>query len=244
MGKRYLSNKWIPHFLTDANKAKRMETCQQLLDLYHDNNFLHRLITADESWVFWENTGSHHNKSWRGSGDEPVVDVKGTLTNKKHLLSVFWDSKGVILLDVLPRGMTITAEYYCGLLDKLKTAVMEKRRRRMTDGCLYMQHDNAQPHTAAITTQKLRQLHLNVLPHPPYSLDLAPSDFYLFRPMKSALIGKNFNSSADVQTEIQLWLDTKPSKFFEDGISKLPGRWERCIHNNGNYFEFLSDSDN
>jgi hypothetical protein len=100
--------------------------------------------------VFWENTGSHHHKSWRGSGDEPVVDAKVTLTNKKHLLSVFWDSKGVILLDVLPRGMTITAEYYCGLLDKLKTAVMEKRQRRMTDGCLYMQHNNARPHTADI----------------------------------------------------------------------------------------------
>ena len=167
MGKRYLCNSWVPHMLSDAQKANRKEICEELLAKYHRNNFLHRLITVDESWIYWEGSTSYHHKSWRGSEDETVAEARRTLTNKKHLLTVFWDCKGVVLMDVLPCGQAMNAQHYCELLDKLSIAVMEKRRRRMADGFLYLQQDNARPHTARITTEKLQSLKLNVIPHPP-----------------------------------------------------------------------------
>ena len=52
-----------------------------------------------------------------------------------------------------------------------------------------MLHDNAHPHTAAHTVDTLRALKFEVLKHPPYSPDLAPSDFHLFGPMKEHLNG-------------------------------------------------------
>jgi histone-lysine N-methyltransferase SETMAR len=243
MGKRYLVNVWIPYSLTDANKAKRMATCNDLLKMFKRNNFLHRIVTVDEMWVYWENECSHTHRSWRGSGDEPTTETRRMLTKRKHLATIFWDCKGVIMMDVLPNGQTITAVYYCQLLDKLKTALLEKRRRRTSDGSLYLLQDNARPHTACLTKEKLEELKLNLLPHPPYSPDLAPSDFYLFSPLKSALHGKKFNSAENVQDELQHWLDSKPQSFFDDGIKKLPGRWERCINNHGDYFEFLDGQD-
>ncbi len=44
-------------------------------------------------------------------------------------------------------------------------------------------HDNAAPHTAKVTKETLESLGFRVLPHSPYSPDLAPSDFHLFRPL-------------------------------------------------------------
>jgi hypothetical protein len=43
--------------------------------------------------------------------------------------------------------------------------------------------------------------------------------------------------------DVQLWINAKPSEFFAAGIAKLPDRWQRCIENDGNYFEFLRDDD-
>ena len=159
------------------------------------------------------------------------------------MLSLFWDSQGIILMDVLPPNESITAQYYCDLLEKLNVAVFEKRRRRMSHGNLYLQHDNARPHTATITQEKITQLRLNILEHPPYSPDLAPTDFCLFRPMKSAFQGKDYASSSTVILDIQQWADSKPQQFFQDGINKLPGRWQRCIEHDGEYFENLCDVD-
>jgi [histone H3]-lysine36 N-dimethyltransferase SETMAR len=243
MGKRYLSTAWLPHALTDSNRERRMNLCKELLQMHAENNFLPRLITCDETWVYWESSGTHSHRAWRASGDVPTTEVHTNLTTKKHLLTVFWDCKGIILMDVLPRAMTMTAVYYCGLLDRLKTAIEEKRRRRTNDGGLYLLHDNARPHTAVLSTLKLQELGLHVVPHTPYSPDLAPSDYYLFSPLKSALRNQNFDSADAVQQKIQNWLDTKESSFFANGINKLPGRWERCVECHGNYFEHLKDTD-
>ena len=98
-------------------------------------------------------------------------------------------------------------------------------------------HDNAKPHVAAQSLKKLNELGLTILPHPPYSPDLAPSDFYLFSPMKSVLQGHTYCNEKDVMKVIEDWFREKPESFFADGIKKLPERWRRCVAHNGEYFE-------
>jgi histone-lysine N-methyltransferase SETMAR len=244
MGKRYLVNKWIPHILTDASKEKRVNICQELLAKHQSSNFLQQLITGDEIWIFWENEGvAHHHRSWRGAGDVPATETRRALTTKKNLATIFWDCKGIILVDILPYGQTITALYYSALLDKLKVAVQQKRRRNTANGFLHLLHDNARPHTALITVNKLNEMGLNIVPHPPYSPDLAPSDYYLFSSLKSSLRGKDLSGVADIHAAIQQWMDSRPPQFFARGIKMLPKRWKLCIDNHGNYFEHLRDTD-
>jgi len=66
-----------------------------------------------------------------------------------------------------------------------------------------------------------------VLPHPPYSPDLAPSDYYLFRSLQNALNGKKFTSDEDIKLFIESFFAEKDKNFFERGIMKLPKRWQK-----------------
>lgn len=240
MGKRYLVNTWVPHQLTDANKTNRINICQQLLGMYQRDDFLNRIITVDESWIYWDNVGHGKlNRSWRGSGDEPTFATRhSSMTTRKHMITVFWDSKGVLLMNVLPVKTSFNSDYYCNLLDKLKQAVQSQRRRLIDGGFhnIHFLHDNARPHKSIQSTQKLNSLGFTIIPHPPYSPDISPSDYYLFSPLKSALHGRNFENQDEIQASIQEWINQKPRDFFRKAFSDLPYRWQKIIDNQGNYF--------
>ncbi|KAK8406844.1 hypothetical protein O3P69_007418 [Scylla paramamosain] len=110
----------------------------------------------------------------------------------KVMLTVFWDSRGPILEHYLETGSTVNSERYSDMLiNKLKPAIRNKRRGLLSEGVLLL-HDNARPHTAVHTINTLQELHFEVLEHPAYSPDLAPSDYHLFGPLKDALRGRRF----------------------------------------------------
>jgi histone-lysine N-methyltransferase SETMAR len=81
---------------------------------------------------------------------------------------------------------------------------MDKRRGKDTKGILFL-HDNAPAHRALATQKKLAYLGFQCLDHPPYSPDLAPSDYHLF-PEKKQLEGRHFSSDAEVIAAAQTWL--------------------------------------
>ncbi|GFO33804.1 histone-lysine N-methyltransferase SETMAR [Plakobranchus ocellatus] len=72
------------------------------------------------------------------------------------MATVFWDAKGVILLDILPQGQCINAAQYCSTLDRLKEAIRRKRPGLLRRGVV-LQHDNATPHSANLTQQWLQR---------------------------------------------------------------------------------------
>lgn len=62
--------------------------------------------------------------------------------------------------------------------------------------------DNARPHTARITSQKIEELGWEKIPHPPYSSDLAPSDYHLFHSLQNHLEETAFVTQEEVKTDI------------------------------------------
>jgi hypothetical protein len=76
-----------------------------------------------------------------------------------------------------------------------------------------------------------------VIPHPPYSPDLAPCDFFLFPKMKLKLEGRRFDTTEEIQTESPRMLDTLTEKDFQEEFPKRRRLWDRCLHAGGNYFE-------
>ena len=95
------------------------------------------------------------------------------------MATVFWDAKGVIMLDFLPKRSTITGVYYANLLDQLRTPIREKHRDKLSKGVL-LQQDNARVHTCKVAMDAVERNGYELIPHPAYSPDLAPSDFFLF----------------------------------------------------------------
>ncbi|KAG5310262.1 SETMR methyltransferase, partial [Pseudoatta argentina] len=98
-------------------------------------------------------------------------------------------------------------------------------------------HDNARPHVAASTTALLNQFSWDVLTHPPYSPDLAPSDYHLFTKLKESLAEKRFQNDEEAQTAVTNWTKELAGSFYAEGISKLVSRYTKCIEIDGNYVE-------
>ncbi|PNF32144.1 hypothetical protein B7P43_G02848 [Cryptotermes secundus] len=97
--------------------------------------------------------------------------------------------------------------------------------------------NNTCPHMAKTTMETLRKLKWNLLTHPPYRPDLAPSDFYLFERLKSDLQGMQFVDNDAVIQNVREWIRRQPQNFFEKGIRILPERWKKCVDSGGEYVE-------
>ena len=85
-------------------------------------------------------------------------------------------------------------------------------------------HDNAWPHVAKVVKKYLETLKWNVLPH---SLDIVPSNYWLFRRKHSK--SYRFTSFAEIENWLQNWIASKDESFFRDGIRKLPERWGKVV---------------
>jgi hypothetical protein len=84
----------------------------------------------------------------------------------------------------VPDGRTINAEVYSQQLEKMCTVLLEKYPALVNRKRVLLQQDNARPHTAKKTLQKIEELEdIELLPHPASSPDLEPSNYYLFRSM-------------------------------------------------------------
>ena len=73
------------------------------------------------------------------------------------------------------------------------------------------------------------------MPHPPYSPDLAPSDYHLFRSLQKHLNGKTFDSNEAIKNELIQFFASENQTSYESGIMKLTERWQKVIEQNGQY---------
>ena len=230
MGKVSKLGSWVPHQLTPDNIQQRITICNSLLSKRNRHRFLQQIITGDEKWVLYVN--HTRKRQWVNRGDLPDPDPKADLHPKKVMLSVWWDFQGIIYFELLPPNTTVDSSLYCEQLQSLKDVLPAKRPERRKVRLL---HDNARPHTAKITRQKLEELGWQVLPHPPYSPDLAPSDYHLFRSLRNYLREKQFDDQNHLKSDLETFFQSRSKNFYEDGIMNLPKRWEFVIDNDGAY---------
>ena len=152
------------------------------------------------------------------------------------MASVFWDIKGILLVDFMPPGATIKAPAYCDTSARLRKAIRNKRRGKLTRG-LCLLHDNARPHSAHVITALLEKFKWDVLGHQPSSPDLALGDFHLFLHLKRHLAGKKFDDDDEAQEEVMMKCKGQAAGFCDSGIQKLVPRLNKCSDNAGDYVE-------
>ena len=118
---------------------------------------------------------------------------------------------------------------------KLDKEIKEKQPELATSKGVIFHQDNLRPHTSLVTRKKLLELGWEVMPHPPYSPDLAPSDYHLFRPLQNNLNGKTFDSNEDVINELIQFFASTNQTFYESGIMQLTEKRQKVIEQNGQY---------
>lgn len=213
MGKIQKEGKWVPYELSERNKEKRKTTCEMLLEKHRRKSFLHRIVTGDEKWIYFDNP--KRKKSWCNPGQPSSSIAKRNIHGEKALLCIWWDQKGVLYYELLKPGQTITGDRYREQLLQLSSSLKAKRPEwAQRHGKVIFLHDNARPHVAKPVKETLEALGWNVLPHPPYSPDIAPSDYYLFRSMAHCLSEHRFHNFEDVKKWLDDWIALKQEKFF------------------------------
>ncbi|GFO48396.1 histone-lysine N-methyltransferase SETMAR [Plakobranchus ocellatus] len=143
----------------------------------------------------------------------PCISPQGDNLSRATWAAYLPNAKGVIFLDILPQGQCINAARYCSTLDRLKEAIRRKRPGLLRRSVV-LQHDNATPHSANLKLQWLQRHGWEILPHPAHSLDLAPSDFHLFGPLKRHLGGMAFETEDDLISKLRNWFDNLDVDFF------------------------------
>jgi len=98
-------------------------------------------------------------------------------------------------------------------------------------------HDTAPPHRAARVHQFFDNNNSEVVPHAPYSPDLAPSDFWLFPTLKGTLRGRTFSSRSALATVIFQWSQRTPKEAFAVAMQLWHQSCEKCVCLQGDYVE-------
>lgn len=227
---------WVPYELKPRDIERRFFTCEQLLARQKRKGFLHRIVTGDEKWIRYDNP--KRRKAWVKPGEPSTSTAKPNIHGSKLMLCIWWDQLGVIYYELLKPNETITADRYRRQLIKLSQALKDKRPQYAErHDKVILQHDNARPHVANVVKNYLENLKWEVLPHPPYSPDIAPSDYHLFRSMTHGLAEQRFSSYDDTKKWVDDWIASKDQDFFQRGIRMLPERWEKVVAADGQYFE-------
>ncbi|GBO19455.1 Histone-lysine N-methyltransferase SETMAR [Araneus ventricosus] len=206
-------NRWVPHELTDEDKRKRKapwfrdQRKEKILD---------RIVTCDEKWVYYNNTS--RKGGWLAPGEPAGSVARRVLTNQKVFLCVCWDCRGIIYKEYLKSGQTVNSAIHSNMLIKVRDAIREKRRNEFRRKVVLFHQYNARPHVSMMTGWTLYKLEWDLMQHPPYSPDMAPSDFYLFSHLQLHLDGEIFNSNEEFINVIVLFLDSLTPQFFAEGL--------------------------
>ena len=190
-----------------------MNTSDILLSRQKRKSFLHRIVTGDEKWIYFENP--KRKKSWVDPGQPSTSSSRPDRFGRKTMLCVWWDQQGVVYYELLKPGETVNAYRYHQQLIKLNSALREKRPeyQQRHDKVIFL-HDNAPSHTSKLVQDYLKTLNWEVIPHPAYSPDLAPTDYHLFSSMGHALAEQHFDSYESVTNGLMTGLPQKTRIFF------------------------------
>ena len=193
--------------------------------MYNANpeDFHTHLVTGDETWL-------HH---WDPDTKKESMQWKRQQGNSHGVLGLQRD-----YIDRLQAcfNTSITGEYYANVIKQLRVAITENRRGKLAAGVLLL-HDNAPLHKSRVAQAAIRECKFEQLNHPPYSPELAPSDYYLFRNLKSHLRGTRFQDDDELKAATEAWFEDQIDDFYFKGIDCLKEKWAKCIEVKGDYIE-------
>ncbi len=120
-----LCPKFVPHFLTDANKKMRSDlSTDNLQNVWTIPHYLDRIVSGDETWISLYNQETKFEScQWTEKGGPCPTKIVKSNSIRKSMLILFHDAYGVLLLEFVPAGETVDSDFYCGVLNRLKERI-------------------------------------------------------------------------------------------------------------------------
>ncbi len=234
------SAKYVPQILLDAQKDRRVQFVRLWQRLWANNQrIFETVVTMDESWVYmYDPLLKSQSQEWlRPQDRRPQKARRGRATGKVMIIS-FFDAAGMVYYEYL-QGGTVKQKIFRQICTRFREAHRLCRPNSVVNGKTFFHMDNASPHTATESLRYLQQdLGLTILPHPAYSPDLAPNDFWFYSRLKGPLRGRQCPSLADLRHTVDQEISTiRPEEYRKCMLESWPRRWARCIEEKGAYFE-------
>ena len=237
--KRKICSRFVPHKLTDEQKAKRMETSGDFITICDQYpSFLRTIVTGDETWCYqFDPESKRQSMEWRPPSSPRPKTSRLQKSKVKTMLIAFFDRDGIIHKEFVPAGQNVNSAFYEEVLKQLLRRIHHVRPELHRTGQWMLLHDNVPAHCVIRVHQFLAQRGVPLLEHPPYSPDLAPADFFLFPRLKSIRKGAHFADVAAIQESVTAVLRSIPKEAFADSFQKLYERCQQCVVKDGDYFE-------
>jgi transposase len=153
------------------------------------------------------------------------------------VLNFSFDAEGIVHKEFVPPGQSVNGNLYCDVLRRLRENVRRKRPVKWRNNSGALHHDIAPAHTSLLVRQFLTSTKTTISHHPPYSPDLAPSDFFLLPKIKLKLKGRRFESMKEIQAESQDAMKMLTQNDFQQCFRSRQFCSDRCINAEGDYFE-------
>ena len=130
-------------------------------------------------------------------------------------------------------GQTVHKEYYVEVLKEFRKSFCRKRPALLKSGQWHFHQDNEPVHNPIHVTDYLTKIGIKTVPHPPYSPDLTPCDFWLFPKLR----GSRYKTTEERKEIVTKVIDTLTQDDFHGTFQKLLERYKKCIAAGGDYFE-------
>ena len=134
---------------------------------------------------------------------------------------------------MLKNNKKIEQNLHIAQAHRVNEAIQQKRPDKQ--GQVILLHDNARSHVVKTVKAALQELEWEVFQHPPYSPNLAPTDYHLFRTLSNEMRGVAFDNDKDLENWLNNFFESRSSDFWQNGINKLVDRWEQLVNTNGEY---------
>jgi len=240
LGRRKICSWFVPHKLTEEQKAKRMKTSGD--GDYHERPV--SILSANHRHRGWDlvlpvRSGIQAAIDGMESTVFPATQKESPAKSPKsrqcwsHSSTAMASSIRNSFLRVKPWIPHSTKKFWNGCYN----ASNRVRPESHTSGQWMLVHDNAPAHCAIRVHQFLAQRGVRVLHHPPSSPDVAPADFFLFPRLKSIMKGARFADVAAIQERATAVLRSILKEAFADSFLKLCERCQKCVVKDGDYFE-------
>ena len=217
--------------INDYQKQQRVTLWKVLLNQLNVLNHCD-VITSDESWFYFSYSG---DGMWVKDRSELEIVENQTNYSKKVMICIFWNFYDLFMIDCVPEEETYNTDFVIfTLFPKIHEVACS--HRAVGELKSYALHwDNAPSHKSRDTNAAVAELFKCSLIHPPYSPDLAPSDFFLFGYLKRGLVGKKIENVQQLKNEITNVFKTITREMKMNVFNEWKRRLEEVVENDGKY---------